>query len=168
MSSNETEQRLLAIEARLQVAEDIEAIKQLQYRYMNAFMTAKWDEIVSLFADDARIDVTADKQLQGKEAVEKIYKEELAVGHIGREGDFVLHPLISINGNKATGNWLMYMMYCYRITGQPLYWIQGVYDAEYVKVKGQWKFSYLHHRPRLGGPHPEPPPSGPRPPVPGT
>jgi ketosteroid isomerase-like protein len=168
MISDELEKRFKEIEARLQVAEDIEAIKQLQYKYMNAFMTAKWDEVIELFTKDARIDVIPNQQLRGKEAIEKVYKEELAVGHIGREGDFVIHPIITVNGHKATGNWLMYMMYCYRITGQPLFWIQGEYNAEYVKINGNWKFSYLYHRPRLGGPNPEPSPIGPRPPVPGT
>jgi len=37
-----SEKSLEALEARIQAMEDLEAIKQLQYRYKNAFMQANW------------------------------------------------------------------------------------------------------------------------------
>ena len=48
-----TESTLEEIKKRLRVVEDIEEIKQLQYRYLNCVMFAKWDEIMDCFAEDA-------------------------------------------------------------------------------------------------------------------
>lgn len=160
MDPKEIEARLKALEERQQATEDLEAIKQLQYRYMNAFMFADWDTVLDCFTEDAVIDVTVDKQIKGKAEIEKIYREELGKGHVGSEGDFVIHPIISVNGDTAEGNWMMYMMYAYKPTGQSLFWVQGMYDAKYIKINGKWKFSYLYHKPRMapntGGPPPFP------------
>lgn len=32
--------------------------------------------------------------------------------------------------DRATGSWLLYMMYFYPRTGQSLFWVQGFYDME--------------------------------------
>ena len=47
--TEEIVKRLRSIEERIQATEDIEAIKQLQYRYKNAFMQAKWDEVIDCY-----------------------------------------------------------------------------------------------------------------------
>jgi hypothetical protein len=145
------------IEKRLRVVEDVEEIKQLQYRYMNCVIFAKWDEIMDCFAEKSAIDFQGWEPTKGKTEIAKIFKEGLSKGHVGREGDFVVHPIISVDGDKAKGNWLMYMMWSYRLTGQSLFWAQGIYDAEYVRENGQWKFSFLRWRARLAPPGATPP-----------
>jgi len=152
MSMEDMEKRLAALEERVQATEDIEAIKQLHYRYMNGFTQAKWDEVLSCFAEDATIDIAPSGKAVGKGMAEiKRQYGNMAKVHIGKEVDFVIHPQISVKGNKGQGQWLMYFVVYTENEAKQQYFgiIQGIYIAEYVKVNGQWKFSFLQHRPRV-------------------
>lgn len=150
---SDLDSELQDIKKRLKVLEDIEEIKQLQYRYLNCVMFAKFDEIGDFFTDDAQIDLVEwMPETKGKAAVIKWFKDEIAKIHVGKEGDFEVHPIISVDGDKAKGNWVMYIMYFLPDTGQSLFWVQGIYDMEYARVDGKWKFSLMRWRERLGKP----------------
>ena len=75
----------------------------------------------------------------------------------GKEGDFVVHPIIRVDGDKATGKWLIYLMYCYPRTGQSLFWVQGFYDMDYVRENEKWKISVMRWTERMGLPGTGPP-----------
>jgi len=152
-----TEKRLQEAEERIRINEDIEQIKQLHIRYVNALTFIKWDDVIDCFAEDSSIDVQFGGLIKGKTKIARFFKEMLSQIHIGKEGIFAVHPQITVDGDRAKGNWLMYMMYADHRTWQSRYWIQGIYDAEYVRVNGSWKFSYLQWRPRLEPPGPPPP-----------
>jgi hypothetical protein len=153
----ETEKRLQEAEERIRINEDIEQIKQLHIRYVNALTFIKWDDVTDCFAEDSSIDVQFGGLIKGKTKIARFFKEMLSQIHIGKEGIFAVHPQITVDGDRAKGNWLMYMMYADHRTWQSRYWIQGIYDAEYVRVNGSWKFSYLQWRSRLEPPGPPPP-----------
>jgi ketosteroid isomerase-like protein len=153
----ETEKRLKEAEQRITLSEDIEQIKQLHVRYVNALTFIEWDNVIDCFAEDSSIDVQFGGLIKGKAKIAKFFKEMLPQIHIGKEGIFAVHPQITVDGDRAKGNWLMYIMYADHRTWQSRYWIQGIYDAEYVRVNGSWKFSYLQWRPRLEPPGPPPP-----------
>ena len=164
MTLEEMEKRLEAaedalkkMEKRVRVTEDINEIKQLQRRYVNALMCTEWDDAVDCFAEDARVDVYLHEPVSGKAAIDKWFKEELSKTHVGKEGDFVVHPIIDVDGDKATGKWLIYIMYFYPRTGQSLFWVQGFYDMEYVRENGRWKISLMTWMERLGLPGSGPP-----------
>ena len=147
MISEELEKRLKSIEERLQAAADIEAIKQLMYRYKNAFMQAKWDEVVGCFAEDATIDIKPDGTAVGKGIAEvKRQFGNMAKVHVGAETDFTYHPIISVSGNKGKGSWMV--TDTQHIIDQPPMSIYGIYTAGYIKVNGEWKISFLRHRVR--------------------
>jgi len=148
--TDELLQRIEALEKRVQVAEDIEAIKQLHYRYVNhlTFSEMGMTEIVDCFTDDAKIEVGPPVS-PGKEGIAAFF-ETIKPGHSGKEGNFVVHPIIKVNGDKATGKWLIYMMYNYQLTGQMLFWMQGVYDMEYKRQNGEWKISSMKWTRRIG------------------
>ena len=85
------------------------------------------------------------------------FQEGISKTHVGKEGDFEVHPIISVDGDTAKGNWVMYIMYFYPRTGQSLFWVQGIYDVDYIRENGEWKFKYLKWRERLGQPGGGPP-----------
>jgi hypothetical protein len=145
------------MEKRLRAIEDVEQIKQLHHRYMNALTFVDWDHIGECFAEESSIDVEFGGLIKGKAAIATFFKEQLSRIHIGKEGIFAVHPQITVDGDSAKGNWLMYIMYADHRTWQSRYWLQGIYDAEYIRLNGEWKFNYLQWRPRLEPPGPPPP-----------
>ena len=92
------------LEKRLRNLEDIEAIKQLQVRYVDYLTTIAWDELVDCFAEDAVVDLTVGK-VRGKEAIEELFKKKISITHIGMEGNFVVHPVISLPTSRTALNW---------------------------------------------------------------
>lgn len=121
MAQNDLEKRLLETEKKLQtlqgtvndllkrvtLSEDIEEIKQL--RYVNALIEADWDAVMECFAEDATFFAyLIQEEIKGKAAIEKWFKESIAKNHVGKEGDFVVHPIISVDGDTATDSWLLY------------------------------------------------------------
>lgn len=157
MKVEELEKKILELENKLQITADIEEIKNLQYHYINCLTTHKWDEIIDCFTEDAEMDlrlITKERTFgeikRGKAAIAKEFKEGISKAHTGREGLFVVQPIIKVDGNTATGKWLSYFMHIRSGGMDPvLHWMQGVYDCKYVKVNGKWKFKLFLWRARL-------------------
>jgi len=136
------------IAKKVQALEDLEAVKQVTYKYVNCLMFADWDHIMECFADDAVLDVFVERpKIQGKAIIEKTFREVVAKKHIGNEGDILTHPMVAVSGDTAKGEWIIYFFEGpsenYRAPG----WVKGIYNAEYKKINGQWKFSMLKWRP---------------------
>ena len=95
------------MEKRLRTLEDIEQIKQLQARYVNCLINTEWDELLDCFSVDGDVDLHSG-YARGKEAISKLFREKISVTHIGQEGLYEVHPVISVDGNRAKGSWLLY------------------------------------------------------------
>jgi hypothetical protein len=85
-----------------------------------------------------------------KKAIRRWFKEKLSLTHAGKEGDVLIYPEITPDGDKAKGKWLFYMMYAYPRTAQALFWVQGFYENEYVRENGRWKVSLMTWNERMG------------------
>lgn len=164
MDAQALEARIAALEGtvaelsrRVQRAEDVNEIKELQCTYVNALMATDWDTCASCFAEDAVVDVYLHEPVRGRPAIERWFKDELALTHAGKEGDICIHPIISVEGDAAKGSWLLYMMYFYPRTGQSLFWVQGYYDMDYVREEGRWKIAVMRWSERIGLPGGGPP-----------
>ena len=109
MTPEEIEKRFRYLENKIRVMEDIEELKQLHIRYVNCLTFANWDEIADCFAEDGVIDVGVPElgSVKGKSNIELYFKKVISTGHFGKEGNFTIHPLISVDGDKATSNWLI-------------------------------------------------------------
>jgi hypothetical protein len=149
------------LEKRIRIIEDTEGIKQLQARYINALITTQWDTLIDCFTEDGVVDLMAGLA-RGREAFTKLFKEKIALSHIGKEGCYVVHPIIDVEGDKAKASWLLYTMFSqpHKIQRVPPDsgeadapgWIQGYYEMEYVRDNGKWKISLLKWRSRLRSP----------------
>jgi ketosteroid isomerase-like protein len=151
------------LEKRIRTLEDIEEIKKLHTHYVNCLLTVQFDDLVECFAEDGVLDIHAGK-VKGKQEMLKLFRETLSAHHIGQEGEFLVHPIISVDGDRATGSWLLYNQFAqprkleYRpgllaLEDAPD-WLQGFYEAKYVRENGVWKISYLKWRCRLISPIP--------------
>jgi hypothetical protein len=150
------------LEKRIKILEDIEEIKILQANYINYLTTTSWDDLLDCFSDDAVLDINS--KTSGKQELTKLFKEIISKNHIGLEGNFIVQPIISVDGNKAKGKWLLYIQFAQprKLEGrideisssndEAPDWMQGYYDMEYTRVNGSWKISYLKWKCRLWSP----------------
>lgn len=154
-------QRIEELEKRVTVTEDIEQIKQLQIRYVTGHTFNDVELEAEGFADDATLEI-AGAPIVGKEAILKYareHAEELKTqkGWIGpfdfekvpTDGHLMIHPVISVDGDKATGTWMQYALTAEPITMSLLYYIQSIYDVEYVKRNGEWQIYHMKFIPRI-------------------
>lgn len=146
--------KLEEIEKRLKVLEDVEEIKKLHYHYLNCLTKVDWDKLFDCFTDNAVLNVGAHGVKRGKAEIIPLYRNVFSKGHVGKEGNFVVHPIITVEGDKAKGSWLLYIMHLDPAQEKALDWAQGYYDMEYVRENGKWKISYMGWQRRLGPPPP--------------
>lgn len=159
MTMEQMAQRLEELEKRVTDAEDLEEVRQLQYKFVNCVAFMNWDELLSYFADDATMDVGLDHvpPLVGIEAIRERFMNTISKGHTGEDGPYVVHPIVSKQGDIIKGNFMLYVQVRYVRTGQAMFWLQNIYNNEYKKVDGVWKISKLSLFGRLGIAGIEPP-----------
>jgi ketosteroid isomerase-like protein len=161
----EAMQRIDELEKRITVAEDIEQIKQLQIRYLTGHTLNDGEAEAEGFADDATFFI-AEEPLEGKEAITKFvtdhanmlkalspYTGPYELEKVPTDGHFILHPVISVDGDKATGTWMQYCLSSEPVTMQMLYYVQALYEVEYVKRNGRWQIYHMKWTPRIGPRH---------------
>jgi hypothetical protein len=155
------EMNLEELEKKITVLEDTEAIKKLHVNYVNCLTQANYNDILDYFWDDATVDLHAGF-VKGKEKILSLFQNDISKTHIGKEGPFSVHPIITVDGDNAKGSWLMYIQFASPrklnpkppifVTDDAPDWLQGFYDMEYKKRNGVWKISYLKWRCRLMSP----------------
>lgn len=151
------------LERRVKTLEDINEIQKLQVHYVNCLTTASWPEVFECFSEDGVVDFPQGIA-RGKEEIKTIFRDVVAAMHVGLEGNFVVHPIVAVDGDRATGSWLLYIQFCRPrdlpsdftdlIGGETPDWMQGFYEMEYVRENGHWKISLLKWRRRLLSPRP--------------
>jgi len=149
------------MDKRLRILEDIEEIRKLQVHYVNCLINTKWDELTECFSKNGMFSAHAG-DARGKKAIKELFIKDISNNHIGQEGLFAVHPIISVDGDKAKGSWLLYIQIAqprkfkikppFLSTNDAPDWMQGFYEMEYIRENGQWKISYLKWRMRLISP----------------
>jgi len=131
------------MEKRLKALEDLEEIRNLHNEYIFFLNNRQWDDMADSFTSDAFADIHG--QCKGREEIRKALKERIAKLNSGkgRDSHFAVQPVISINGDRATGHWLMYIFIADAVTGNAGRWIQNRHDCEYAREDGRWKFKSL-------------------------
>jgi hypothetical protein len=143
------------LEKRLKTLEGIEEVKKLQLTYINALIICDWDKVEDCFAKDGVVDFKESGILNGIKAISKDFRERISQSHIGKEGILCVHPIITVEGDKAKGTWTFYHFTYHprEFADFPVEkapdWVQGLYDMEYKRVDGKWKISLLKWRSRL-------------------
>ncbi len=141
MTFEELEKQFRELQAKVRELEDIENIKKLHREYLFYISNLEFDEALDCFSPDIVVDVANYGIKQGKEDVTKFFKEVIYQNVLqSKDAHFTGQAVISVEGAKAKGHWMFY-----RLLQRPSTpgWVQGRYDCEYVKLDGQWKFSYL-------------------------
>jgi hypothetical protein len=167
LTMEEVAKRLEGLEKEAKVSRDILEIMQLQHLYVNGIFLGRWEDLDACFSENSTFGEPREEgapeggpgQMKGKEIVEWL-KSSGQGGGIDKVGGFVVQPIISVDVDKATGSWILYMLYTYEVTGQTLFWIQRTYDAIYARENGKWVIHNLVMKSRLGPPGPPYPGTG--------
>jgi ketosteroid isomerase-like protein len=140
MTLEELEKKFIELEAlekQVQVLTDIEEIKKLHTNYTYWLCNKQFDEMLDCFVEDAVADIVG-KIFQGKAAISAFFYNVLAKNN-PKDGHITAQPVITINGTKAHAVWLLFMTY----SEPTMRYAQGRQEADYVKVKGQWKMQTM-------------------------
>jgi hypothetical protein len=126
--------------------EEIEAIKQLKYRYLRYLDTKQWAELKTLFTDDAVCAYDKGRYTyHGRDDIIGFLE-----GALGRKDILSLHqchhPEIDVTGDTtAKGTWYLQDMVINvgaateALKPDFILWGAAFYEDEYVKVGGEWK-----------------------------
>jgi hypothetical protein len=147
-------QRELAIELKNVV--DMLQIDKLQKIYGYYLDNGKFQEVIDLFSDNAESVEVGDRGVfRGKDGVRRFFWDYLGRGGKPREpGDMAFHMQhqgvvdVDQNGKTAKGRWYCTMIQARPIEpGGPVRSIlgHGVYENEFVKENGKWKFKKLFY-----------------------
>ena len=135
------------LDRRVRRLEDIEAIKQLKYRYWRHLDLKQWDELAQCFAPDATVCYSSGKyEFAGVDAIMRFLSESL--GH--ERGSVTIHhghhPEIELlSDTSARGTWALYN-YMFNVKQNRGIRIGAYYDDAYVKLAGAWKFQHIGYR----------------------
>ncbi len=153
------QQQIVKLEARVQGAESIRAVKRLQYAYGHYAELGLWHDFADLFADNG-VGHYPSGALR-KEGIRKLFLEEVGKGKLGlAEGQLyphlMLQPVVTLgpDGKTAKGRWrVLAMLGSY---GGMAIWAGGVYENEYILENGVWKIQDLHYYSQYTGRYDQP------------
>ena len=88
---------------------DIEAIKQVKYRYLRALDTKHWDDFADTLTDDVIGDYgsSVGEELQFTNRVDLVNYMRKALGPAVITEHRVTHPEITVTGDEASGTWYL-------------------------------------------------------------
>jgi hypothetical protein len=143
------EARISALESKVNELVDIEAIRDLRFRYHEYINEAKFSEIASLFTEDGDLLFGHLGNAHGHDEINRFFGGLLtkpdAAGksktpRLSRVRQFIHNHMVEIHGDRASGFSYLEAKPVYK--GES-YVVAARYDDEYVRHNGQWKFKKM-------------------------
>jgi hypothetical protein len=138
---------------RLQRLEDIEALRQLKFRYC-AYCDGGYDAILltPLFTDDAIWDGGPLGYAAGHKAIFDFF------ANCSKRVPFAIHhvtnPIIEVAGDVATGEWQLWQPTIFA-QGERAMWMAARYYDVCRRVDGKWQFAHVKIDLRMLSPYEE-------------
>ncbi len=131
---------LANLEKRIQTIEDLESIKKLHQNYVNLMDNLRYEQVLELFTEDAAVEVRQSGVKRGRKEISEVYNGLAKKrGDTRYDGHLAIEPDIKVDGDRAEGTWLIYMLF----SKPSIQWVQGRNECEYRRVNGVWKISKL-------------------------
>jgi hypothetical protein len=153
------QRRVDRLEALTERVEAVSAIKRLQHAYGHYAELGLWHDFADLFADSG-IGHYAQGDLD-RDGIRALFLKEVGGGQLGL-ADGRIYPHISMqsvetlapDGQSGKGRWhIMAMLGGY---GKTASWAGGVYENQYVRENGVWKFKDVRYLPQYSGRYEDP------------
>ncbi|MFI5394032.1 MAG: nuclear transport factor 2 family protein [Candidatus Binatia bacterium] len=134
--------------ARVQVLEDIEAIRKLKATYCYLCDAGLEDErnrnqLIAHFSDNAKVDfgMGPASMFEGRAGLEIFFGQVVPSG-VSFCMHMVHNPIIDVDGDRAMGKWY-YEAPTTDASTNRAQWMAGTYEEEYVRENGEWKFASI-------------------------
>lgn len=131
--------------ARLARLEDLEAIRTLKHRYLQAADSKDMETFRASFVEDAVCDYGPLGRFEGREALVEMFASvalkktddgAYAVWDMHHAG----HPVITVDGDEATGTWSLRFRQVDTVNRSET--VSGIaYDDTYRRVDGEWRIA---------------------------
>jgi bile-acid 7alpha-dehydratase len=126
--------------------DEIDAIKQLRYKYLRTLDTKEWDAMAECFSEDAVSSYDSGAySFTGRDAIMDFLRKALGAPHLITL-HHCHHPEIELTSDTtAKGTWYLEDKVIDTKSGMHL---QGAafYSEEYVKIDGAWKIKSTGYR----------------------
>ena len=148
------QQRVDRLDALTQRVEAVSAIKRLQHAYGHYSELGLWHDFADLFAETGIGHYT--QGALDREGIRALFLKDVGGGQLGL-ADGRIYPHISMqpvvtlaaDGQSGKGRWhIMAMLGGYERSAS---WAGGVYENEYVRENGIWKFKDVRYLPQYSG-----------------
>jgi hypothetical protein len=140
--------RITALEARVDRAASIDAIKRLQAAYGFYLEEGLWDQAADLFAEDGTIEIGLDGVYDGRERVRAyLYamgggRSVLPAGRLNEHLQVMPVVTLAADGLTAKARWREILLV--GVYGEDGAWGEGPMEVDYVQENGVWKIRALH------------------------
>jgi hypothetical protein len=146
VAAADLEVRLGSAEQTLARALDCEELENLKSAYGYYLDKSLWAEVASLFADDGTLEIGGRGVFAGREKVHQSLNtygpQGLAAGRLFNH--IIVQPVITVAPDGMTAKMRSRAMVQTGVYGGAGTWGEGIYEDEFVKVDGVWKFKALH------------------------
>ena len=123
------------LERKIQILEDIEAIKKLKARYWNSVDTQQWDNLADCYAEDVIFESPHLGRVEGRDFIVKVLKRAMKNVKTAHQGH---NPEIDITAETtATGRWALNDRV--EMADRKIFQGCGHYEEDYIKQAGRWK-----------------------------
>lgn len=136
----------MSVEDRLRRLEDRVELAELRHQYAQTIDDHRWADWADLFTADTTCDYAGWGTFEGRDRVRAAMEEAFAA-NIRDHRHVFYQPILSIDGDDATGQWY-YDVYTAFVGDEDSPYPagtaslrQGRYFDEYRRVDGEWKFS---------------------------
>ncbi|WP_435361838.1 nuclear transport factor 2 family protein [Haloarchaeobius sp. DFWS5] len=119
------------------------ALKELKAAYCYSIDARDWDRLRSLFTSDAVLDFGGLGTYEGDDGLDRFVRE-FVEANLDGSAHMVHNPVLDVDGDTATGRWYVESPVTYADGSGG--WRQGVYDDEYRRVDGEWRFASVQMR----------------------
>ena len=121
---------------------DVEAIKQLKYRYLRTLDLKQWDEFAECFVAEATGDYDG-LVFEDRAALVEYMRANLGEGLISMH--HAHHPEISVDGESANGRWYLEDKV---IVPELRFVLEGAafYEDRYVRTPDGWRIAHTGYR----------------------
>jgi hypothetical protein len=140
------EQAVAEAERKIERLKDFDAIENLSSVYGHYVDESMQDDIADLFAPDGIVEILGRGVFYGQDRVRQ-YMHNL--GPVGQQDGRLfnhmhLQPVIHVAEDGQTASARSRLLVMFSILNSNAQWGSGIYENEFVKQDGVWKFNYLH------------------------